>query len=314
MKHNLWLLLVTAAFVTSCRSNPNKAEKLQTNLEQAETVSGTAKVGLKNGEMVVLDKVQMSERLRDLQNGVYSLEDRVYGTRKLGSLGLYGELKACKRKLASRQYGGSGAMVWTEPLDRVTDKEEELKIGLSEKKELVGVSEEYLKDRVQRFQSYKMILQKRADEFQEKIDQCNGEVATKDLDSNASTKVLVTDMPKGTVDRPEINKFMCGYVREGASLETFILNAFAKGWLALSDFRADQNLIAVSLKDSKGSSRDNVLLFNGWKLSFDHSPVTVGELLNDGKDARLEAWAFDKKADVPGAGECLKKSEGQWNP
>ncbi len=61
--------------------------------------------------MVVMDKVQVSDRLRDLQNSVYSLEDRVYGTRKLGSLGLYGELKSCKRKLASRQFGGSGTMV-----------------------------------------------------------------------------------------------------------------------------------------------------------------------------------------------------------
>src|SRR5690606_24805551 len=108
---------------------------------------------------------QISEKLRDLQNAVYSLEDKVYGTRKLGSMGLYGELKACKRKLASRQFGGSGNMMWSEPLDRVTDKEDELKVGVDEKKQLVGLSEEFLKDRLQRFQGYKTILQKRSDEF-----------------------------------------------------------------------------------------------------------------------------------------------------
>lgn len=314
MKHNLCLLVVGVLFIAGCKSNPHKAEKIETKLESSETVSGNSKVGLKNGEMVVLDKVQMSEKLRDLQNGVYSLEDKVYGTRKLGSLGMYGELKACRRKLASRQYGGSGSMMWTEPLDRVTDKEDELKVGIDEKKDLVGVSEEYLKDRIQRFQTYKMILQKRSDEFQEKIDQCNQDVATKELDSNQPSKVMVTDVPKGSVEKPEVNKFMCGYVREGASLQSFMMNAFAKGWLALSDFKSDQNIIPASVKDTKGESKDNVMLFNGWKLSFDKGPVTVGELLNDGKDAHLMGWAFDKKGDA--SVDCLKKSAsaGEWNP
>lgn len=312
MKHNLCLVVMAAAFFAGCKSNPHKAEKIETKLEAGEVVSGNSKVGLKNGEMVVLDKVQMSEKLRDLQNGVYSLEDKVYGTRKLGSLGMYGELKACRRKLASRQYGGSGSMMWTEPLDRVTDKEDELKVGIDEKKELVGVSEEYLKDRIQRFQTYKMILQKRSDEFQEKIDQCNQDVTTKELDTNQPSKVMVTDVPKGSVEKPEVNKFMCGYVREGASLQSFMMNAFAKGWLALSDFRSDQNIIPASLKDTKGENRDNVMLFNGWKLAFDKGPVTVGELLNDGKDAQLQSWAFDKKGDA--SVDCLKKSAGEWNP
>jgi hypothetical protein len=140
MKHKICLL---GFFLTlaACKSNPNKVEDVQTQLDHPATVTGEQKVGVKNGEMVVLDKAQIAEKLRDLQNSVYSLEDKVYGTRKLGSLGLYGELKSCKRKLASKQLGGSGAMTWTEPLDRVTDKEEDLKIGFDEKKNLVGISE-----------------------------------------------------------------------------------------------------------------------------------------------------------------------------
>lgn len=312
MKHKIFLV-IPFLFLAACKSNPHKAEQLQTDLQSSQGVSGSQQVGLKNGEMVVLDKTQMSERLRDLQNSVYALEDRVYGTRKLGSLGLYGELKGCRRKLASRQYGGSGTMVWSEPLDRVTDKEEELKVGLDEKKDLVGVSEEYLKDRIQRFQSYKMILQKRADEFSERIETCKAEVTSKELDSNEPSKVMVSEAPKASVERGDINKFMCGFVRQGASLQSFMLNAFAKGWLSLGDYKMEQNLIAVSLKDSKGTAKDNALLFNGWKLAFDRTPVTVGELFNDGKDARLLAWTYDRKNDVPDAGKCLASGEGVWN-
>lgn len=312
MKYKI-CLIAALMILAGCRSNPNKAEDIQTNLDKPSNVTGGQKVGLKNGEMVVMDKVEMAERLRDLQNNVYSLEDRVYGTRKLGSLGLYGDLKGCKRKLASRQYGGSGSMIWTEPLDRVTDKEEDLKLGLDEKKELVGVSEEYLRDRLQRFQGYKTILQKRADEFEAKIEDCNTELAAKKMDSTQSSKVLVNEMPKASTDRASVNDFMCGYVKSGASLESLMINAFAHGWLSLSDFKLEQNLLAGPVKDVKGEARDNAFLFNGWKMSYDRSPVTVGELLNEGKDAKLMAWTYDRKGDIGNSAKCLTAADGTWN-
>ena len=313
MKHNLSMAMVLLAVLAGCRSNPNKAEKIETQMEKADRVSGAQQVGVKGGDMVVQDKTEMAEYLRDLQNGVFALEDKVYGTRKLGSLGLYGELKACKRRQASRQFGGTGTMIWTEPLDRVTDKEEELKVGLDEKQSLVGVSEEFLKDRVQRFKGYKTILQKRADEFEAKIGECKEDLSHKEMDASQSTKVMVTESSKTSVDRAEVNRYMCGFAKPGASLQGFMLNAFAKGWLSLSDFKMEQNLVPASLKDAKGVTRDHALLFNGWKLAFDQGPVTVGELLNDGKDAKLTAWAFDRKADVPEAGKCLASADGVWN-
>ena len=318
MKHKNLLYTLALGFglacsLTACKSNPNKAEDIKTELDRPANVTGAEKVGLKDGEMVVLDKVQMSESLRDLQNTVYSLEDRVYGTRKLGSLGLYGDLKSCLRKKASRQYGGNGTLVWTEPLDRVTDKEEDLKLGLDEKKDLVGVSEEYLRDRIKRFQGYKMILQKRSDEFEEKIDQCNTDLQSKTQDSNQSSKVMVSEAPKTTVDKTAINGFMCAYVRPGASLNSFMMNAFAHGWLSLSDFTVDQNLLSGSLKDTKGETKSNAFLFNGWKMAFDTSPVNVGQLLNEGKDAKLVAWEYDHKSDVAGAAACLPQPDGTWN-
>lgn len=311
MKHKIYSLLILAG-LTACSSQSHKAESLATNLDKSQTVTGQQQVGVKNGEMVVMDKAQMSEKLRDLQNSVYALEDRVYGTRKLGTLGLYGELKACKRKMASRQYGGSGTMVWSEPLDRVTDKEEDLKVGLDEKKELVAVQEEYLKTRLQRFQGYKAILQRRYDDYQSQIESCKADLAARELDANQSSKVMVQEAPKGSTDKVVLNEFMCGYAKSGASLQQLMVTAFAKGWLALADFRFDQNLVPVSLKDAKGNSRDNALLFNGWKLAFDKSPMTVGDLLA-GSDAQLVAWTYDKKTEVSRADDCLKADDGVWN-
>ncbi|NJM10271.1 MAG: hypothetical protein HC883_05270 [Bdellovibrionaceae bacterium] len=139
-------------------------------------------------------------------------------------------------------------------------------------------------------------------------------MASKEMDSNQPNKVMVQDVPKSSIERTEINQFMCGFVRPGASLQSFMVTAFAQGWLALGDFKMDQNLIAVSLKDSKGVSKDNSLLFNGWKLSFDRGPVTVGDLFANDKDARLQAWTYDRKADISNASTCLAAADGQWNP
>lgn len=308
----LMLIVSALAFLAGCKSNPNKAEDIKTAMDKQAGVSGTQTLGVKNGEMVVQDKAAMSEKLRDLQNAVFSLEDKVYGTRKLNTLGLYGDLKSCQRRMASRQYGGTGNMVWTEPLDRVTDKEEEFKIGLDEKKELVGVSEEFLRDRIMRFQGYKTILQKRSDEFEAQIESCKSTLASKELDASQPSKVMVQEVAKANYDKVSINKFMCGFVKRGASLQNFMINAFAKGWLSLGDYKPEQNLVTATLKDTKGKPKDNAILFSGWKMSFDRSPVTVGELLNEGKDAQLVAWTYEKKADVEGGTVCLAR-EGEWN-
>jgi hypothetical protein len=234
--------------------------------------------------------------------------------RKFGTQGLYGDLKSCLRKLSSHQYGGNGELVWTEPLDRVTDKEEEMKIGLDgNKKNLIGVSEEYLRDRLARFQGYKMILQKRHDEYADRIEQCQSQIADKKADKAASNKVTVVEASKAQINKDEVNKFMCSYVKPGASLQELMLNAFAKGWLSLSDFGMAQNVTVAGVKDTKGKSYDNGFMFNGWKLVYNKGPLSIGDILSDGGDAKLVAWTYNEKSEVKGAAACLKAGEGVWN-
>jgi response regulator of citrate/malate metabolism len=40
----------------------------------------------------------------------------------------------------------------------------------------VGVNQEFLKDRIKRFKNYKRVLQKREDEYQEKLDICEAKL------------------------------------------------------------------------------------------------------------------------------------------
>lgn len=186
------LVLVVAGLVSlslvGCKTNPHKAEEIDTKIENKGQITGDTSVGVKEGNMVVQKKVMMNEELRRLQNETYELEDRVYGSRKYGSLGLYGVLKTCRADISSKQMGGNGKLQFTEPIDRVTDKEEEYKVGLDDKKQLIGVSEEFLKDRIDRFKGYKTLLQKRQDEYEDKVEICKNELKARQADQSKMNK------------------------------------------------------------------------------------------------------------------------------
>ncbi len=177
------VLTSLAIALLACSSNPHKAEKIETNMEKRQEISGDTALGVKDGNMVVQRKVEMAEELRKLQIEVYSLEDRVYGNRNYGSLGLYGVLRQCRADLADKKNGGDGKLVWTEPIDRVTSKEEDFTIGVDEKDNIVGVKEEFLKDRIQRFRTYRNTLEKRQDEYEDKVAICKAELKSRKFEA-----------------------------------------------------------------------------------------------------------------------------------
>lgn len=172
----LFILLLTPLLLCFCASNPHKAKEIDTSMEKQKHLNNEQSIGVKDGDLVFQKKVDMAEELRRLQINVYSLEDRVYGNRKYGSSGLYGVLKKCRAEVISPANGGSGKLMWTEPIDRVTDKEEDFEIGYNDKDKIVGVSQEFLKDRITRFREYKRILQKREDEYKDKVDICEAKL------------------------------------------------------------------------------------------------------------------------------------------
>ncbi len=165
-------VIIFVFVIIGCSSNPHKAHKIDTGLDNDSVISGDTRLGVKDGNLIVQKRVKMNEELRSLQNEVYGLEDRVYGHRKYGSHGLYGAVKKCRVEQIAPENGGDGKLKWQEPIDRITDREEKFKIGVDENKKISGVSEEYLKNRIKRFRGYRKTLQKREDEYQSKLDIC----------------------------------------------------------------------------------------------------------------------------------------------
>lgn len=196
---HMFVFIFVVAGLAACSHNPHKAKKIETEMERAQVISGQEQLGVKDGNLIVQKKVEMNEELRRLQNEVYSLEDQVYGNRKYNSMGIYGRLKACRLKVSSKKNGGDGKLTFTEPIDRVTDKEDEFEIGIDEKEKIVGISEEFLKDRIGRFKKYKAVLQKREDEYQEKVEICDAELASREYDSK-SKKASDSHSPGAATD------------------------------------------------------------------------------------------------------------------
>jgi len=156
----------------ACSSLSNKAEEKDTRLDKAQEVNGKT-LGLRDNNVIVQKKVMLSEDLRKLENEVFALENEAYGNEKYGTTGLHGVLKACHLKLADPRIGGSGKLKPLPAPERVTRAEEDFEYVIDEKNDLVGVSEEELRDRTKRFRKYRKILVERKSDLQTDIEICD---------------------------------------------------------------------------------------------------------------------------------------------
>lgn len=160
------LILLSLLFLSACSSLP----KVETKLEREQPINAELKFGTRGTDLIVQRKVDMIERLRALQIEVYELEAKTYGS-EFGSLGIYGLLKECRMNLAYSE----GALRYLEPLERVTDNEPPLTIGFDETEKLVGIAEETLQARIDRFEGYKRTLKGRLVGLEQKLDMCKVE-------------------------------------------------------------------------------------------------------------------------------------------
>lgn len=177
MKFILGSLAVLSIFSFVACASKNKAHDVDTEVKMAAPVDGDSVIGVKDGNMVYQHKVMMNEELHKLEQDVYELEARVYGgPRYLDNRGLYGVLKDCHADMSEVKNGGDGKLMWTEKREYVTPDEDFSDIGVENKKNIVGVSEEYLRDRLERFKTYKKALEGRQEDYETKVKACQVEL------------------------------------------------------------------------------------------------------------------------------------------
>lgn len=174
MKRILFCALLLA--LGACASNPNKAKKVNADLESAEAVGAGQAVGVNtNNEMVFQNKIEMADYLKRLQYDVFESEEEIYGNPKKGNKGKRGVLHDCLLKLRSVQMGGEGTFVDAPEEQVLTRKEEKLdleKMGVDKNKKLVAVEEDYLKDRIKRFEGYKDLYRLQGSWYDREVKKC----------------------------------------------------------------------------------------------------------------------------------------------
>lgn len=171
------LAVLALLFVSGCVSK-HKAKDIDTTVEMSAPVRSDSVVGVKDGDMIYRRKVAMNEELRRLELDVYDLEAKIMGgPRYLDNRGLYGVLRDCRVQLGDVNNSGDGKVRWTEKREYVTPDDDYSAIGVEDKKQIVGVSEEFLKDRLERFKNYKKVLETRQDEYETKVKMCELELA-----------------------------------------------------------------------------------------------------------------------------------------
>jgi hypothetical protein len=174
----LALLLVCLSAV-SCASKHEKASQVterDTRMKDEKNVREGQKLGVKDDKVVVQRKVMLSEQLRDLENATWSMQFDVYGNRQYGTIGTYGAFKECRAELDSPQFGGRGKMQPIEPAEEIIKDEPLGEFTKDENGDLVGVTEEFLSERIERFQRYRALLEKRRQEYETKLEICENDL------------------------------------------------------------------------------------------------------------------------------------------
>lgn len=283
------ILLITIVLATGCAQKLNKPD------ESAVAPNPTLETTVAPSSPVIDATTPVGKNIDQIRKNIFELEAETFGDVKSRQVGMVGDLKLCKTKLASTNLGGSGTFLWDEPTEKL--------------------SEEWLKKKdiaVEIYQAVFMVAQYRRDYFKKELSACQSALSAKgSVEPNISSVQVV----EGDSDNDErVHSFVCSYVHRDASLRDFLIQAFSRGTLKLEDFDLSQNLLVTELKDKSGKGKPYGLMYMGWKLSFNKGPLTLKEILLDRKDATLQYWTFSGSGEaVKDTKTCLKKGVNTWN-
>lgn len=164
------LLFIFFGFVVGCASS--KKEELpiiDTKVQNPQHVSDGAQVGQnQSGDLVYQEKSNVLQDLVNLENEVMLLQDEVYGTEKYKSKGLYGKVKACRKKQAMK----TGEMKYVPEKTIVVD-DDQVKTGIENgTQKYINWTQEKVVQRIQRYKDYKQKFLDIREELEDFLEKC----------------------------------------------------------------------------------------------------------------------------------------------
>ncbi|HWU43306.1 MAG TPA: hypothetical protein VN132_07710, partial [Bdellovibrio sp.] len=231
-----------------------------------------------------------------------------------GNRGLWGVLEECQTKANSAAMGGEGTYVKMPDKARLTDREDQFqKIGLDDKKNLVAVSTDYLRDRIRRFENYKATYRQRKDWYETQIKICNANLDNKTYKAAKQAEAAaLAKYPPIANTTADMDQYICRYVRQGAKMNDLVKMALNRQWIMKEDFDQDQPVNSQTVVDSNQAERRNVLRLGGWALAYD-TGAKMTEVEENTTNPTLRSWMNDSADIVPGGKNCLRKGSNVWS-
>jgi hypothetical protein len=162
--------LVMTVLLSACASTgPRDMDKTLNN----GTGDVAEKVGVRDDKVVIQKRIYLEEQLWTLKSEVDDLQRVLYGASRQDPGGIWLGLRECRKRLADPRIGGTGKPEPMETWANITKQDEAFFYKVDKKtNSLVGVSEEALDERLQRYQTHKRVLSAKYEELKDKIDSC----------------------------------------------------------------------------------------------------------------------------------------------
>lgn len=166
----LGLVLGAVFLLTSCSSSgPKELDQTLNNRSDLDS----EKVGLRDDKVIIQKKIYLEEQLWGLKSEVDDLQRTLYGASRQDPGGVWLGLSDCRKRLADPRIGGTGKPEAMEPWVNITKKDESFFYKVDKKtNSLIGVSEEALDERIQRYHAHKRVLDQKYEDLKAKIDSC----------------------------------------------------------------------------------------------------------------------------------------------
>jgi len=168
--------VLVALALTGCGSKEKKVSMDEPEKLDREYVNKTGErsesVGEKGGNIVIQKKVALEEDMTRTKDAIADAENSIYGSSRQDPGGMWLKLKECRRKTADPRLGGNGVPEAMEKWEKPSATDPDVKYRVEDKKKIVAVSEEQLEDRLGRLRNVKNILDRRYEEYRDKLDSC----------------------------------------------------------------------------------------------------------------------------------------------
>lgn len=172
MKKIILIAMMISLAACSSKSKKDadiKDQDIRSQLEKSEAIDGTTTLGVNEDKDIILqDKVQLSEHLRQLVAEVKHKQDEMYGSKRFGSRGLYGRLEKCVTKNKTQPLVPREILVKDKELGQL----EAGKFGYDEKGRLVALDEVKLRDKIRDLEDKKRRLYEKEEELLSELSRC----------------------------------------------------------------------------------------------------------------------------------------------